>query len=127
MRECSYCVLAWHALRTCDETLWPGMYVLFSCVAICDVCPPGFHADTSGVDVLSSPLLVRLSVLPAQLSGVRPFFLKIKIQCTQSEFGARSPHSSRGDREKGQKKSGQWRHLSTAIAAVPGTEKAKKN
>ena len=76
----------------------------------------------------SSPLLSSCVSLRASRSavGCASLFFKIKIQCTQSEFGARSPHSSRGDREKGQKKSGQWRHLSTAIAAVPGTEKAKK-
>ena len=65
---------------------------------------------------------VRHSVLSAQLSGVSVFFL-IKIHCTHGEFVARPPHSPWGDREK---KKGQWRHLPTAIAAVPGTEKAKK-
>ena len=48
---------------------------------------------------------VRLSVLSAQLSGVRLFFL-IKIQCAQSEFDARPPHFPWGDREKKNKKLG---------------------
>ena len=109
-----------HGANGCER------YVLLvsMCASETDTCMMDVVSDMHVVRTRVVLSDVRLSVLSAQLSGV--CFCFKKRSNARKVTSLHGPRPSPGTAAK-KKKSGQWRHLPAAIAAVPSTERSKKS